>query len=246
LLRRQEIKGESAMRSGFLYPLLAAAIGYAAVGCRMIDTPSAVVAPAVTATESAPKLWLESATLVCLPSPAPPVALPPVEVELASFAPAIKPSSVESPPPARTVTVLAIRYPHPDGRRDVARAELIVVDPAAQASADTSWRPRLGRALTSALPGVAWGPGIRRAVGLDVPVRELQEVVAAAQQPPAVGAGESSPGTSLVRLDVNGRPATIASSSPPQLAQLAQRVARDGRVISYRGPASELLAAAGR
>ena len=93
---------------------------------------------------------------------------------------------------------------------------------------------------------MAWGPGIRRAVGLDVPVSELQEVVAAAQQPPAVGAGETSTGTSLVRLDVNGQPATIASSSPPQLAQLAQRVSRDGRVISYRGSASELLAAAGR
>jgi hypothetical protein len=234
------------MRSDYLYPLLATAIGYAAVGCRMIDTPNAVVAPAVAATQTAPKLWLESATLVCLPPPPAPVALPPVDVELASYAPEAAPTTTVMLPEPRTIHVLAVRYPHPDGRRDVARAELIVADPAAEATADLSWRPRLGRTLSGVLPGVAWGPGIRRAVGLDVPVSELQEVVAAAQQPPAVGAGESSPGTSLVRLDVNGQPATIASSSPPQLVQLAKRVARDGRVISYRGSASELLAAAGR
>ena len=94
-------QGRSAMRRDYLYTLLAAAIGCGAVGCRMIDTPSAVVAPAVATTESAPKLWLESATLVCLPSPAPPVALPPVDVELASFAPAVTPGTVESPTPAQ-------------------------------------------------------------------------------------------------------------------------------------------------
>jgi hypothetical protein len=44
-------------------------------------------------------------------------------------------------------------------------------------------------------------------------------------------------------LDVNGQSITIASNSPPQLQQLMDRVARDGRVISYHGSAADLAAA---
>jgi DNA polymerase-3 subunit gamma/tau len=243
------------MRRLAFLALLATSAG-GAIGCRAVEAPDAVVAPGVTAATQAPtpEPWLESATLVCLPATPAPSALPAAEsgVAQAAFAPATSaepsalPASVEAPPSPRTVRILAIRYPHPDGRRDVARAELIVADASAETSANASWRSRLGRTMSGVMPGVAWGPGIRRAVGLDVPVSELQAVVAAAQQPCAAGATVSAPATALVRLDVNGQSAAIASSAPPERQRLADRVDREGRVISYRGSASELLAAAGR
>lgn len=224
-----------------------------AAGCRLVASPEAVVAPGMTAVAASPaaEKWLESATLVCLP-PAPQVvaaAAAPDAVAQAAYAPSDSATSAAAMADAapQAIPVLAIRYPHPDGRRDVARAELIVADLAAEAEADASWRPRLGRALAGALPGVAWGPGIRRAVGLDVPVAEIQDIVVAAQQAsPADGSVAAPASTALVRLEVNGQPAPIATASPAVLERLAQRTMREGRLISYRGRASELLAATGR
>jgi hypothetical protein len=224
---------------------LALVLATATAGCRSVDIPSAVVIPAVTAPQASETAWLESATVICR-SDAAPIAPPTNGLATASYSPGA--ASDATPVAATTLTppavlrVLAIRYPHPDGRRDVARAELVVADAAAAPPSGSSVRKWFGQTLDGVLPGVAWGPGIRRAVGLDIPASELRGLIAAAQQAPVAGqaTGQAPP---IAKLDVNGQSITVASTTPPQLQQLMDRVARDGRVISYHGSAADLAAA---
>ncbi len=226
-----------------LHLTLTVLLGLAAAGCRVVSAPSAAVVPSVIAASAPQPSWLESATLVYLPtSPSSSSSSPAGSVAPASFSADTTAAIATVAPHTGLVRVLAVRYPHPDGRRDVARAELVVADPAAEARAKSSWRSRLAGTMTSVLPGVAWGPGIQQAVGLDVPVSELQAIIAATQPPAPV---ESAPGTAapVTRLEVNGKRVAVASLTPPQLTALVERVARDGRAITYRGSASDLLTA---
>lgn len=230
-------------RSAYATPL-ALVLAMACLGCRSVDAPSAVVIPAVTAPRASETAWLESATVICRSDVA---AVPPTGsgVALTSYSPNAASDATRvaaaAPTPPATLRVLAIRYPHPDGRRDMARAELVVADAVAQPSG-SSVRKWFGQTLDGVLPGVAWGPGIRRAVGLDIPASELRGLIAAAQQAPIAGqaTGQAPP---IAKLDVNGQSIAVASTTPPQLQQLMDRVARDGRVISYHGSAADLAAA---
>jgi hypothetical protein len=147
------------------------------------------------------------------------------------------------PPKLGPLRVLAVRYPHPDGRRDVGRAELITADASTESTRATSWRDRLDRVLRGTLPGVEWGPGIYQAKGLDLPLHELQEILADAGGAATTGLAVSTPLPAIEgRLEINGQPRVMDASAEPVFNALADRVNRQGRLISYTGSAADLLA----
>jgi hypothetical protein len=212
----------------------------ALVGCKTLQTPAAVVAPQVEAANKSSAAWLESATLTYNQVPAAPCVATGA-VSTASYAPTIV---VSQPTKCGRVRVLAVRYPHPDGRRDVGRAELITADASTETTQTTSWRDRLDRMLSGTLPGLEWGPGIQQAKGLDLPLAELKNILAEAGQP-AINAPAASTSQPDIegRLEINGQHCVLAASAEPAFNALADRVNRQGRLISYAGSAADLLAA---
>ena len=227
----------------------------ATAGCRGLGARTATVVPQIAAVGPADAAGIESASLIYAratgPTPSDGRRSAPVgelSISSASYVSAAvtrspsEDASVNAPSKSDSILVLAVRFPHPDGRRDVARAELIVADRVAEAKQSNSWRSRISRAIDANLPGVEWGPGIRNAKGLDVPMTELQKIL----QPKSVVA-DASGSTSLpgVRLVVNGQPGKLPAASSPAVNALATRVAHEGRIISYPGNATELLSAVG-
>ena len=228
----------------------------ATAGCRGLGARTATVVPQIAAVGPADAAAIESASLLYArasgPTPSDEQRSAPVgelSISSASYVtPATQPpgdaAMVATTCTSDSIVVLAVRFPHPDGRRDIARAELIVADRVAEAKQSTSWRSRISRAIDANLPGVEWGPGIRNAKGLDVPMTELQKIL----QPKSVVADTS--GSSLTslpgaRLVVNGQPGKLPAASSPAVNALATRVAHEGRIISYPGNATELLSAVG-
>jgi hypothetical protein len=219
---------------------IAGPLGLALVGCKMLHTPAAVVAPNVDASNTPSASWLESATLAYIQVPAAHSSATAV-VNTASYSPTVK----EYQPPKRgPMRVLAVRYPHPDGRRDVGRAELITADASIESTRATSWRSRLDRVLSGTLPGVEWGPGIQQAKGLDLSLSELQSILADAGRTATNPIAASTPQSAIEgRLEINGQSCVLADSAEPAFNALADRVNRQGRLISYAGSADDLLAA---
>jgi hypothetical protein len=101
----------------------------------------------------------------------------------------------------------------------------------------------LDRVLSGTLPGVEWGPGIQQAKGLDLPLSELQDILADAGRlaTTALASTTSLPAIEG-RLEINGQRCDIAAPAEPVFNALADRVNRQGRLISYVGSAADLLA----
>jgi len=153
--------------------------------------------------------------------------------------------------------LLAIRYPHPDGRLDVARVELVIGNARDDLPAQTaSWHRRITELFGELTPGVAWGTGIQQAKTLDIKRSELQEMLAqlensaSAPVQPASAFTESSvkpdPHRSventLLHIEVNGETTVLDGMRPAQLEALVRHVLHRGKLMTIRSTASELFA----
>lgn len=231
------------VRAGWLGAILAAA------GCQAVESPTSSVVAQMGPAAASPAPWLESATLTYVQSPvSTPSSLPPSPpadgVVQASHESAVGESTAAGHPATELVRVLAVRYPHPDGRRDFARAELVTADANATAPPADSWRAKLGRFIDSATPGVEWGPGIRDAKGLDVSIVELQLMLATAEKAASSAKSPPLPPGVQATVEINGKNVAPSPAAALKLRILAIRIAREGKVISYPGSAAELLGAA--
>jgi hypothetical protein len=218
-----------------------------AVGCEAVNSPSSSVVANMGTAASSSAPWLESATLTYVQSlhgetqHAPPLS--DGVVQASHVAPASD-SDDGTQHVDEVVSVLAIRYPHPEGRRDHARAELVLADASVSAQRAEGWRARLGRFIDSATPGVEWGPGIRDAKGLDVSIVELQMMLATAEQAANSGHTAKPPAEVQATVEINGKNIDPSAAAALKLHILSMRVAREGKVISYPGSAADLLGAA--
>ena len=137
-------------------------------------------------------------------------------------------------PGARRTLTLAVRYPHPAGRAGYARVECVIQRPSDSAG-DSKFSAVLKqvRKLTDDnLPGIAFGDGVQEAMGLDVPIGELEHVLVELERAP-IG---SVPSLSASRVEVAGTINGVAvpprSARIAELDRLAARVRRDGGLIS--------------
>src|SRR5690349_15743474 len=82
-------------------------------------------------------------------------------------------------PAERRVTMLAVRYPHPAGRAGYARLECITATiPDAATSQSPGWLERVGKLADETMPGLTMAEGIHEAMGLDLPIGEVEGVLA--------------------------------------------------------------------
>ncbi|MEM9659226.1 MAG: hypothetical protein AAF961_12785, partial [Planctomycetota bacterium] len=217
--------------------LAAAAAAIMTSGCQSMQAPSAAVLPQTSVTYGDERTNLRSATVRYATAVAGPRENP-AGVAQAAF---------DQADIAKTRRLLAIRYPHPDGRVDAARAELVVarVDKTPPSGA-AAWSQAVGKAFRAYTPGVAWGDGIVEAKALDVTVAELQYLLESSQAVARHGvrraqrAPQIAPGR--LHLEINGDLSTSGVVQAAELDALASRIAREGVLISCRTPARELFA----
>lgn len=132
--------------------------------------------------------------------------------------------------------LLAVEYPHPDGRMDQARAEVVVSEGGARRTLQ-SRSERFGLALGGFFPGLQWGAGIRQAHSLDVPRTELESILAHA---PAVSPIVAGPTQVRLAVTINGQSRPIATTPHDSWDRLATQVVREGKLIAYQGDSTTL------
>ncbi len=214
--------------------LLTIATLMAVGGCSLTPVQSSVVAPKSTVVaqavgaNSATTTWLESATLSYARS------------QTIVSTGSIPVAFAERSPKSGTLLVLGVRYPHPDGHKDRARVELVIAEPM-DAHEATSWYDHLGKALSETLPGIAWGAGISQAKAIDLPLAELQQLLADTQGA-VTKAISTTPSSTHVQFasEINGQHNVVQTEPIAALEKLLARVAREGRLIGYAGSANEL------
>lgn len=157
-----------------------------------------------------------------------------------------QPQSGTDTPGARRTLTLAVRFPHPAGRAGYARVECIIERPSDSAgqSKISAMLNQVRRLTDDNLPGIALGAGVQEAMGLDVPIAELEHALVELERAP-VGA---LPSLSASRVQVvgmiNGVPVPPRAARVTELDRLAARVRRDGGLISAQQMQSQLAAPA--
>lgn len=148
----------------------------------------------------------------------------------------------------RRVTMLAVRYPHPAGRAGYARLECVVAalpDGEAPSPGLPGWLDQLGKLADDGLPGISMAQGVREAMGLDVPIGELSEVLARLEASAASGpvASAASDGRQVVQVsyELNGAAHPQRHRRVAELDRLIARVRRDGSVISHSASVVSLM-----
>ena len=152
--------------------------------------------------------------------------------------------------------LLAIRYPHPNGRLDVARAEIVIAD-AARNNEEPSGKAgnRLTQFLAELSPGVSWSTGIKQAKAHDLKLTELRELIAESSSwsndriVPAVAslaAGEdivdaTSDGQATLWIEVDGETTELVNKRSSRLDAIAAQVLARGKLISVNQQPAELF-----
>lgn len=135
----------------------------------------------------------------------------------------------------RTLTTVSLTFPHPDGKPGMALVEVVIEAPDAQADAarPTRWLRKAGRLIDGSLPGVHWGEGVQEAWAMDVPQRELDELVKQlADQGYFTGNFEHArPGVEL-STQLNGKQLRKQWSRVAALDALLARVQTEGKLVS--------------
>ena len=138
----------------------------------------------------------------------------------------------------RRITTVAIRYPHPAGKAGYARVECVVrkatTESASSSSSLPDWLERARKLADDSLPGLTLADGIHEAMGLDVPIAELESVLTAVRQMPASSNVQGDP-RMTVRLasTIDGVAAPVRTSRVREIETLIGRVRRDGKLISH-------------
>jgi hypothetical protein len=133
--------------------------------------------------------------------------------------------------------MLAIRYPHPAGRDGYARVELVVKGGQKSAALPPTrlpaWLDRARRFAHESLPGVSLGDGVEEALGLDLPVADLDRLVERVQRPVQSAGGAAPLVGASVAVKINGAPLPTLNAHVAELAALIARVRKEGGLISY-------------
>ncbi len=154
-----------------------------------------------------------------------------------------QPSAPAVKPEGRKVT-LAVHYPHPSGRYGFARAELIVENQTANKSSSSrlpGWLDQVRLLAHEHLPGVSFGDGVEQALGLDLPVAELDGLIDQVQQPVQSLPEKATADSVRLVARINGQPLAERASHVEQLDRLVLRVRREGSLISRRTMTMETL-----
>lgn len=137
--------------------------------------------------------------------------------------------------PQRKMT-LAIRYPHPAGRAGYARVEYVVES--AGAAATKKWLPRwldqARRMANDSLPGLSMADGVEEAMGLDLPMTELDKLVERLQQPLEPAAATTPVPGVVVVAKINGVALVPRHARMTELDAVIGRVRQEGRLIAYK------------
>ena len=150
----------------------------------------------------------------------------------------LDPAGTSGKPICRVVS-LAVQYPHPKGRTGYARVECIVAGASDGGEAPTGprgWLARFGRLAEDTLPGLKMADGVDEALGLDVPIGELDDALAALQRPAdpssTVQAHSADSAATRVFCTINGVNLLPRHERVAELDRLVARVRRNGSIIS--------------
>jgi len=144
-----------------------------------------------------------------------------------------------SPSSGGVVQSLAVKYPHPAGRPGYARVELVLEKLTPPGAPDpeskTGWFSSLARMARDNLPGIAFEGNVIAAWGMDLPVNQLDPIVARLRSQ-----GFFTPANSAVRevtlgARVNGVGAEKPWAHVPELDALVIRVRKEGSFVSHKG-----------
>jgi hypothetical protein len=149
-------------------------------------------------------------------------------------------------PAERRVTMLAVRYPHPAGRAGYARLECVTATiPGTTTSQSSSWLKRVGKLADETMPGLTMAEGIHEAMGLDLPIGEVEGVLAQLQQSggdqSAQSAATNSRQVVQVSYEIDGQTHPEHYQRVPQLERLIARVRNEGSVVSHSSSVVESL-----
>jgi hypothetical protein len=150
-------------------------------------------------------------------------------------------------PAERRVTMLAVRYPHPAGRAGYARLECITATiPDAAKSKSPGWLERVGKLADETMPGLSMSEGIHEATGLDLPIGEVEGVLARLQQSASSAESTTSAATNprqvvQVSYEIDGQAQPDFQRRVPELERLIARVRNEGSVVSHNSSIVESL-----
>ena len=155
-----------------------------------------------------------------------------------------QPQSGTDTPGARRTLTLAVRYPHPAGRAGYARVECIIERPSDSASQSkiSAMLNQVRRLTDDNLPGIALGDGVQEAMGLDVPIAQLEHALVELERVPVGALPSLSASRVQVVGTINGVPVSPRAARVTELDRLAARVRRDGGLISAQQMQSQLAA----
>jgi len=211
------------------------AIGLAATltGCAALRSGETQLGAKAAAHET-----FASAAITYRLDPQPLAQAPPAasETQLVSYTPETPRQMVP-----QKMQLLSLKYPHPNGRKGYALAEVVVADPSAgEADKAGGWLDGVRRVTRDYLPGMAYGDGIESAWALDVPIAEVDGLIHGLDAQGYFGnASVPVPGVEL-SARVNGLGFQKQWHAVPELNALIARVRREGRLVSHR-EAADLL-----
>lgn len=176
-----------------------------------------------------------------------PIAKTQVLSEVAAPAASIQTATVvyQSSNKNGAVKTLAIQYPHPDGRRDVGLAELVVGEQeVSQLSPRQSWRSRIATWCNDALPGVSMGDGVLVAQSEELPRRQIEQLVSELSKQQDIRTVAHMEDGTYVQIVVDGRTIPHGPVNNSLLERLARRVGTRGSVVTHTDPVPRLLGTA--
>ncbi len=77
-----------------------------------------------------------------------------------------------------TTQILSLKYPHPDGKKGMALAEIVTGSPVEAQAEGSAWLAGTRKFFREKLPGVSYAEGITAAYALDVPIADVERAIA--------------------------------------------------------------------
>ncbi len=195
------------------------------VGCA--GRPGKVATNAAPAANFSSSADLEVARLVYSPLP----ALPSRGVELASYEEGQEGlnAEIKREPLQR---VLSITYPHPDGEKHKAVAEVVVRNPDFRREERSGPLAAVGGWLDRSLPGVAVADDGSTAYRLTLTKSEVDALLRQLAAKGMLEPQANSTGDSELSLTINGKARELKIGRERTLEELSARVVMEGRVVS--------------
>jgi hypothetical protein len=129
---------------------------------------------------------------------------------------------------------LAIRYPHPDGLANYARAELVIAsaDDAEKANVVAGWFDRARVVAHEGLAGLTMDAGVEEARAMDIKASDLDALIAHLRQSSTVRAADATPSGIVMAGQCDGVALPRCTAHVNELDNLVQHVRRDGALIA--------------